>query len=93
LRLADWIRNEALLVEPVHGVPIKPFPRPGAVVQGQMEECEDGLIDFLGIDIHVRAGDVRSLDREGSPVLERLNVRIGFADRQSNRITAIRLPQ
>ena len=58
-----------------------------------MEECEDGLIDFLGIDIHVRAGYVRSLDREGSPVLEHLDIRTGFADRQSNRTTAIRLQQ
>ena len=53
-RLADGIRNEALLMEPVQGVPIKPFPRPGAVVQRQMEECEDSVIDFLGIDIHAR---------------------------------------
>lgn len=49
--LADGIRYEALLMEPVHGVPIKSFPRPGAVVQRQMEECENGFINFLGIDI------------------------------------------
>jgi hypothetical protein len=55
--LADGIRNEAILMKPVHGLPIKPFPRPVALMERQMEECEDGFIDFLGIDIHARSFD------------------------------------
>ncbi len=41
----------------------------------KMEECEDGFINFLSIDIHAR-----SLDREGSPVFEHVHIWIGTAD-------------
>ena len=44
-------------MEPIHGLPIKPFPRPTAVVQRQMEECEDGFINFLG-SISMRAHSI-----------------------------------
>jgi hypothetical protein len=43
-------------------IPIKSFPCPGAIMQRQIKECEDGFIDFFGIDIHARATHVRSTE-------------------------------
>jgi hypothetical protein len=62
---ADRVRDEALLMESVHGASIKSFPCPGAIMQRQIKKCEDGFIDFFGIDIHARASHMRSTGSRG----------------------------
>ena len=38
--LADWIGDEAFLVQPVEGVPVEAFPGAAAIMQAQIEEGE-----------------------------------------------------
>src|SRR5215218_2806006 len=55
LGLADRVGDEALLVEPVHRIPVKPLPSPAAVVQAEVEQGEDRLVDPVGVDLHSAA--------------------------------------
>jgi hypothetical protein len=52
-------------METIHGVPIEPLPRPAAVVQRQVEKGEDGLINFLGIDIHTHSSAREGCEKVG----------------------------
>jgi hypothetical protein len=50
--LPDRVRDEALLMKPIHGVPIKAFPCTTSVMPGQVEKRKDRFVDFFGIDVH-----------------------------------------
>src|SRR5208282_1956613 len=56
-RLADRVRDEALVVKTVHALPVEGFPSPHAIVERQIEQCENRLVDLVGIDCH---GDASS---------------------------------
>ena len=68
LRLADWIFDHALAMQSVQHLPVVPLPGTGSVVQGQLEQCQHCLVDFVGIDGPCRspglaeAGALRSDD-------------------------------
>jgi hypothetical protein len=52
-------------VEPVQAIPIETFPGSGGIVQSQIQEREDGAVDFIGIDLHgVILTDVNKQCRE-----------------------------
>jgi hypothetical protein len=44
---SDWIRVEALLVQPVQRIPIEIFPRTTLVMQRQPPQHQNGVIDFF----------------------------------------------
>jgi hypothetical protein len=50
--LAHRVRDQTFGVQPVERIPVKAFPSSRPIVQGQIQEREDGLIDFRGIDLH-----------------------------------------
>jgi hypothetical protein len=52
LGLADRVGDEALLVQPVHRVPVEALPGPVAVVPAEVEQGEDRLVDPVGADLH-----------------------------------------
>jgi len=54
LRFADGVEDQALFVETGQGVPVEAFPSPALVVEGEVEEGEDGVIDLVVVDIHFR---------------------------------------
>src|SRR3954454_20995376 len=54
LGLVDRVVDQALLVEPVERVPIKPLPGPPVVVKGQIEERQHRVIDLVRVERHPR---------------------------------------
>jgi hypothetical protein len=50
LSLADWVADEALLVKPVHRIPVEAFPGSAFVMQRQEKQGQNGLVDFPLID-------------------------------------------
>src|SRR5437762_13336524 len=52
LRLSYGIGDEALLVQPLHRVPIEPLPHATAVMQTEQEQRENRRVHALGIDLH-----------------------------------------
>jgi hypothetical protein len=48
--LAEWVADKALLVKPVHRIPVEAFPGPALVMQRQVKQGQNGLVDFLLID-------------------------------------------
>src|SRR3954454_13019797 len=52
LGLADRVGDQALLVEPIHRIPVKPLPSPAAVVQAEVEQGQDRLVDPISVDLH-----------------------------------------
>ncbi len=61
------LKAKALFVKPVQGVPIKAFPRPGAVMQRLIEECTASSIFSVAISMAPRISSCvdaeRRLDR------------------------------
>jgi hypothetical protein len=53
--LADGIVNHPLVLQTSKYSPIKSFPCPIAVVQGQIEQCQRGVVDFVGVEGHRKA--------------------------------------
>lgn len=50
LGFAGRVGDQAFRVQPVQGIPVETFPGPRPIVQGQIQERENGLVDFAGID-------------------------------------------
>lgn len=51
-RLVDRVADQTARVQAIQHIPIETFPSAIAVVQGQMQEREHGVVDCLKIDIH-----------------------------------------
>src|SRR6185436_11855162 len=54
LGLVDRVADQALLVEPVQRIPIKPLPGPPVVVKGQKEERQHRIADLVRVERHPR---------------------------------------
>src|SRR3954454_2585894 len=54
LGLVDRVVDQALLVEPVERVPIKPLPGPPVVVKGQIEERQHRVVNLVRVERHPR---------------------------------------
>lgn len=39
-------------VRPIQDIPAEAFPGSRIIVQGQIEQGEDGVIDFIGVNLH-----------------------------------------
>src|SRR5215217_6625929 len=52
LGLVDRVANQALLVEPVQRIPIKPLPGPPVVVKGQKEERQHRFVNLVRVERH-----------------------------------------
>ena len=50
--LANRMADQALGVQPIDSIPVEPLPGSRPVVQSQIQECENGLIDFVCVDLH-----------------------------------------
>jgi hypothetical protein len=49
---ADRVRDEAFLMESVHGVPIEAFPCAAPLVQREVEKRQDRVVNLFRVDVH-----------------------------------------
>jgi len=52
LGLANRVGDEALGVQPVQRIPVETLPGSGPIVQSQIEERENGVIDFVCVNLY-----------------------------------------
>src|SRR3982750_781888 len=50
--LVDRVADQALLIEPVQRIPIKPLPGPPVVMAGQKEERQHRFVDLVHVESH-----------------------------------------
>jgi hypothetical protein len=49
---ANRVGDEALGVQPVESIPVEALPGSGPIVQGQIQERENGVIDFVCVNLY-----------------------------------------
>jgi len=49
---ANRVGDEALGVQPVQSIPVEALPGSGPIVQGQIQERENGVIDFVCVNLY-----------------------------------------
>ena len=56
--------NQATFMKSVKHVPIEPLPSAVVVMQGQIQKCQDGIIDSVGVDIPGIRSDTLGLRKQ-----------------------------